>query len=733
MSAIFAPYPALRLLLQVIAGILCGTLLLVPLEAWLACSLFFFILLSCALFYEFIGRKGSFPLSLTAIGYFFFVVVAFAAYSDYLVHYQSKAGLLRYSGKEVILYGRVADRPERTEKGVKWTMEAEELFFEGRTITLHERLKVFMRAPAGEKIRMAYGDRIRVKGQIAAIPGAANRGEFDPRYYAMLQQVRVQLYCHGPWMVLHDGRNTLSVFERFVVQPVYAYVVRSVETLIPPGEERKLVRGVLLGEKEVLTEEVFDAFKRTGTAHVLAVSGFNVALLALGIHVCLQRVKVTAQGRWISFLLIAFILLVFSYVTGNSASVKRAAIMSVVLLGGETLGRKAFAVNSLAASDVIILFIDPLDLFNPGFLMTNAAVLAILLVYPLFYGSDKEEEGVWRRIWRFLLSSFFVSLAAIIGVSPVIAYYFGTFSLVSLVANLPVVLFSTLLMYALMPMLLVNLVSGYLASYFAMSGYLFAWLTLQSALFFSKLPFASIELKPDMIEVAIYYTVLTVAAWYLYKKTWGRLAITLLLGLNLFFWYSFLSAGEQGRGVVTVNLGKNLAVLFSTHGETVVIDTGTRSRDVERVMRQVSEYRLAEPVAAVQFFSPDSLVGMVPVKRHLRQQENSLALASMVIVRPEEKVLKLWSRERSLLLISGTSRLKEEELYKADVVLLWVYRFAEKQRREISSWLNYARPIKCIIVPGSFLTLRQKEDLIRFAAAHPELEIRSKARQIVIR
>lgn len=72
MSAIFAPYPALRLLLQVIAGILCGTLLLVPLEAWLACSLFFFILLSCALFYEFIGRKGSFPLSLTAIGYFFF-------------------------------------------------------------------------------------------------------------------------------------------------------------------------------------------------------------------------------------------------------------------------------------------------------------------------------------------------------------------------------------------------------------------------------------------------------------------------------------------------------------------------------------------------------------------------------------------------------------------------------------------------------------------------------------
>jgi len=733
MLDLFAPYPAVRLLIFVVTGIVAGTAALLALDLWLLLTLLFFLLLICGFAYEAIRLKNSpFPHQLTAIAYHLFIFCAFASGSHYSFNTVPDRTLLHYVGHPVLLYGKVDGRPAHSEKGMGWTLQVQEVFSDGRTEQLSDRAKIFMRNGTGEPPELGNGDMVRVKGTIQLIPEAANRGEFDPRRYGRMQRTYVQLFCAGPWHLLHEGKNSLNFFERYVVVPVYDFIVASVDRLIPEGGERKLVRGVLLGEREVLDETVFEAFKTTGTAHVLAVSGLNVGLLALGIHVLLQRFKVTAYGRWFSFVLIAFILIVFSYVTGNSPSVKRAAIMSVVLCGGETLGRRSYGVNSLAVSDIIILLFDPFDLFNPGFLMTNAAVLAILLVYPLLYPPGHKEEGVLRAVSRFFLGSFFVSLAAIIGVSPVIAYYFGTFSVVSLAANLPVVLFSTVMMYALMPMLLFNLFAPFPASLFGMSGWLFARLTLDSALFFSKVPYASISLKPDIVEVLIYYAAGTATAWFFYRKAWGRLLIALLLGCNALLWYGMADQSQPGKGLVTVNLGRNLALLYATESETVIVDAGKKRRDAERIMRQIDQHRLPPPAAAVQFYSKDSLFNALPVRLHMPNSQERLALSSMVVSRPLEKVLRISSRGRSLLYVSGTSRLRQDPAWKADVVILAVYRFREKQREQIESWLGYVRPERCIFLSGSFMTQQDKAALNRFSEERPNIEIRRSDSQIVI-
>lgn len=733
MTDIIAPYPAVRLLLFVVAGILAGTASLLRLDVWLLMSLFFFLLMLGAFVFEAVRlRHLPFPCAGTAIAYLLFVFSSFAACSHYRFNMVPDSSLLNYTGSQVLLYGRVEGRPSCSEKGVAWTMTVKEVFEHGRTERLSDRAKIFMRTGAGSPVELRYGDMVRVKGTVRTIPGAANRGEFDPRHYARMQRTFVQLYCAGPWHLQLEGKRSLNPFERYVVAPLYSYIVGSVDTLIPAGGERKLIRGVLLGEREVLDREVFEAFKTTGTAHVLAVSGLNVGLLAFGIHLLLQRFKITTAGRWFSFILIAFILVVFSYVTGNSPSVKRAAIMSIVLFGGETLGRRAYGVNSLAISDIIILLFDPFDLFNPGFLMTNAAVLAILLVYPILYPPGHQEEGMFQAALRFFLGSFFVSLAAIIGVSPVIAYYFGTFSLVSLAANLPVVFFSTVMMYALMPMLLFNLFSPFLASLFGMSGWLFARLTLDSALFFSRVPFASVPLKPDFPEVLIYYVTSGALVWFFYRKAWGRFAIALLLGCNALLWYGMVDRTQSGRGLVTVNLGRNLALLYATGSETVIVDAGKSARDSGRIMRQIEEYHFPPPAGAVQFHSKDSLFSAIPVRLRMPVDQDRLALSSMIISRPMEKVLSIRSRGRSLLYVSGTSRLREEPAWKADVAILGVYRFREKQEQQITGWLNYARPKRCILLVGSFLSKQDKSALVRFADRRPNIEIRRSDRQIVI-
>ncbi len=729
-----APYPAVRLLVAVVLGILAGVNLQLPLEGWMLLCAFALVALLASLMYEKIKGNSHFPLFFSAISYSLFVVFCFAAFSAYRQDYTPRNGLLRFCGKNVLIYGRIDGRPNFSESGASWIMEVEEIFENGRTVKLQDRAKVFMRNGGQSGVRVRNGDMVRVKGKLDLIPEASNRGEFDPRKAARMKQLSVQLYCSGPWQVLYDGESRLNGFERFIVQPTYDYIMKSLEELIPEGQERKLSSGVITGERETMSEEVFEAFKTTGTAHILAVSGMNVGLLALVIQIFLQRMKVTTAGRWLSFALFLFILLVYCYVTGNSASVKRAAFMSLVLIGGETLGRKTWPLNSLALADILILLFDPLDLLNPGFLMTNGAVLAILLIYPVFVPSQQQGGGFLRGLAGALFSSVMITLAAIIGVSPVIAYYFGTFSVISILANIPVVLFSTLLMYALVPMLLVNLVSASVASYFAASSFFFAELTLQSALWFSRMPFASITIKPDATEVWIYYTMLAITLFFINRKAWARVVVTLLLAANILFWYSFfLQPQPIAPGMVTLNLGKNLATLFSSGTETVLIDAGRAPRDQKRIARQIEEYGIDVPTAVVQFYTPDSVIAQVSARKHLLKEDTVLTLPSMVIARPEEKVIKIWSRERSMLMISGTSRLKEEERYKADIVVLWVYRFVDNQQQQIGAWLNYAHPKRCILVPGSFLSHDQLLALKRFAALHPGVEVRCKTQQVVVR
>ncbi|NTW68822.1 MAG: ComEC family competence protein [Chlorobiaceae bacterium] len=729
-----APYPALRLLFFVITGILAGVYLPFPLEGWIMLSLIFLFTLLGSLLYELIKKRGPFPLLITTISYTLFLFSTFALSSVSRMHYSPRNGLLQYSGHSVLLYGRVDGRPDTSENGTSWIMGVEEVFVNGRTIKLRDRAKVFMRSGRDAQRAIHYGDMIRVKGQLDLISGAANSGEYDPGRASRMKQVSVQLYCAGPWMVLHEGAPELGSFERFIVQPVYDYMMKSIDELIPAGEARQLAAGVLTGEKEYLPPELFEAFRITGTAHILAVSGLNVGLLVLAIHVCLQRLKVTTAGRWISFLIAAFILLVYSYVTGNTASVKRAAIMTVVLIGGETLGRKTFSMNSLALSDVLILLFDPLDLLTPGFLMTNSAVASILLFYPRFRILQERGGGVLRVTGRFFLGSFAVTLAAVLGVSPVIAYYFGTFSLIGLLANIPVVLFSTLLMYALVPMLFLHLFSGYAASLFAESAIFFAELTLKSATVFSRVPFASLPVRLELPQVFLYYLLLGGALFFFTRKAWSKVAISTLLGLNLLFWYSFLSSRPPVQPtLLTINLGRHLAALYSSGSSTVLIDAARSERERKRILQQLERNGFAAPQAVVQFYKPDSLVLRHPVSRHMLEGDSLLVLPSMLIMRPQEKVLKLWSRKNSLLVVSGSSRLQQAELYKADYVLLWVYRFAEKQQQEILSWLDYARPKRCVLIPGSFLSRADLAALQRFAALRPGLEVRSKTRQVVIR
>jgi len=211
-----APYPAVRLLVTIMAGILAGVNFALPLQIWIICCALSFTALLGALLHEKIACKGLFPIFFTVLSYSLFVLFCFAAYGSYRLYYVPQEALLRFSGKTVLLYGCVDGRPDISEKGVSWIMDVEEVFEKGRRVKFHDRVKVFLRSPGSPVIDIHNGDMLRVKGKLDLVPEAVNRGEFNPRIASRMQQVSVQLYCAGPWLVQREGESRGNLFEHFI-------------------------------------------------------------------------------------------------------------------------------------------------------------------------------------------------------------------------------------------------------------------------------------------------------------------------------------------------------------------------------------------------------------------------------------------------------------------------------------------------------------------------------------
>ena len=720
-------YPSLRLLVCAVAGIVAAISLPIAPFAWLAAALVACVVTGILLLagskHPPFGRLSLFA----ALCYLTAIFSGFAFHASAAFRFAPSPSLLEWVGRDVILSGLIDGRPNDDDGVTTMQLRVTEVFENGRKTRISDRAKVVVRMPRNEDARFQEGDFVRVKGRVGLIPVASNRGEYDPRWQQRLKGIHVQIFCAGPWKVLREPPKPGFSFIRNVVNPLRNYLTEALDTHVPDGEERQFVKGMILGERDMLSAELNDAFRRTGTAHVLAVSGLHVALLAYAVNLCLQRLKVTPAGRWVAMLLLVSIITLYSFVTGNAPSIKRAAIMSAMLFAGGALGRKSYAVNSLAASDLLILLLDPFDLFNPGFVMTNGAVLGILTLYPPLAALVPESKKLHLKLMRLAWEAFAVSLSAMIGVSPVIALYFGTFSVSGIVANLPAVLFSNFAMYAALPVFLFHGLGGWIASFFGTTTLLFARLTLYFVHFFSSMPYASIAVRPDSFEVAVFYFTIALLFYAVSKKTWGRVAIAVLSGANLLLWHEAMRPPPKPPGMVTVNLGKEMAVLFSSGSETCLVDAGRRESGWERIQFQTESWGLRAPVTAAGIFTPDSLMRRLPLSV-LPSGSGSSARRMLVVRKLDDKALRIDSRARSLLLVSGMKRLEAQRADGADVVF-WIHRFTGKEWRRLDAWIATARPRRMLLVPGPFMSAEQRELLRRYASARPGVEVRSKNKQ----
>ncbi len=247
-----------------------------------------------------------------------------------------------------------------------------------------------------------------------------------------------------------------------------------------------ILDAMVLGEKKNIPQQVYDAMVKSGTVHILVVSGFNVGIVAFMIMLLLKVFRLPKTPRYIMTMPC---LIIYCLATGASPPVVRATIMAIFFLVGFLAKREPDMRNSLVLAALFILLINPRELFSISFQLSFASVAAIILLYPKLKTFFKAETIKVRPL-RFIAEGCLVSLSAWLGTCGLILYYFRIFSPVTVLANICIVPLATLITLSGFSLVVITLVFPALAGPFAWANELFVALLLKANNLLIRLPYA---------------------------------------------------------------------------------------------------------------------------------------------------------------------------------------------------------------------------------------------------
>jgi competence protein ComEC len=334
--------------------------------------------------------------------------------------------------KETFLV-RIAEVPEILEKGVRTTAiilgSGESGIWKPKYV---RKILVYIEKDSLAEC-LAPGDRIWIHAGLANIPPPANPDEFNYSRYLSARNIFSQAYLQpGSWRKSAAGREiTLQVR----ALQVRSYLLEEYEKIGLNRTLNGLLEAITLGYRNDLESHTKQVFSRAGVMHVMALSGFNVGIIALSLSFLLGIFNGSLVGRIFKTLVIILFIWLFTFVTGFSPSVTRAAAMISLVLTGGLLNRQVNTTNILFASAFIILAISPAMLYDASFQLSFAAVTGIIFLYPLIGNALSFKHTLPDKIWKL----FSLSCAAQLATLPVTLFYFHQFPVYFWLTNLYVV------------------------------------------------------------------------------------------------------------------------------------------------------------------------------------------------------------------------------------------------------------------------------------------------------
>ncbi len=317
-----------------------------------------------------------------------------------------------------------------------------------------------------------YG-RYYCKAEVISINGEKYRGNirlsFNTTYDEMdLSNFEIGNKLSFKGRLYEVGGENESIVDYFKSENVYigTYGIKDMSVLVPKhrpvnyyGEKLRefiaesfrenfsdntagFLISLLTGSKEYISDRVYDNFKNSGVAHLLAVSGMHLAVLVMFVNLFISKLRKNHKGM--HFTILAVFILFFMFLASFSASVVRAGVMILVLLAGQLVDKRSDSLNSLGFACICILAVNPFSAMSASFLLSVLSTLAIITSAVPFFKKYRyilcDRLGLSGRLSFYISSaillSISISLSVMVYTLPVTAVLFGRVSLISPVTNL---------------------------------------------------------------------------------------------------------------------------------------------------------------------------------------------------------------------------------------------------------------------------------------------------------
>jgi competence protein ComEC len=445
------------------------------------------------------------------------------------------------------------------------------------------------------------GDRIWVDAPLTPIGRIPDPGGFDRRRWAASRGIHLEAFAaDGHWRVVGHSGHWTDPFTG-ARQAVSLWLDDSGL----PQRERALVKALVLGQRDELDGEQRDAFVRSGTIHVLAVSGMHVGLIFAILTFLFGWWGEGGRARFFRGILILLALWCYAGLTGGAPSVLRATIMFSLFTLANMSAQRTDHLNSLFGAAFVLILWDPDMLWRIGFQLSFLAVLGIILFYRPIKGLWSPENKLLRGIWSLAV----VSCSAQLLTAPVSLYLFRAFPVWFLPANIIVVTAVGISVYGSVALILlywVPVLGGFIT--WSMTLVLKAVGIITD--FFASLPGAYPVIRIGALEMILLFTlILSFAAWWQWRWKSMRWVAGCAMLVFLGSWgsradrasqhSSFVVYDERGTGMAAMTAGRSWVLL----GDPDVISTD------KRMQRRVGSHRDALGLGEPLFLTEEQLNG----------------------------------------------------------------------------------------------------------------------------
>jgi competence protein ComEC len=284
------------------------------------------------------------------------------------------------------------------------------------------------------------GDQLIILTKPQKIKNAGNPFEFD--YQSLMHQRNIWFSVYlSEGTYLKTGHQIIHISN--LAEKVRDRLVAMLAEALPNKEERSVVSALTLGYRTEIDQDTLDYFASTGAMHVLSVSGLHVALIFMILGFLLAFLKRGKLGPFIFPAVMISFLWIYAFISGFSPPVQRSTVMFTFVIIGNSIRRPVNIYNSLTASALFLILLNPNVLFDVGFQLSYLAIFGIVLIQPALNNIFELKNPILKWGWGL----FTVSVAAQLMTFPLGLFYFNQFPNLFWLSNFVVVPITTFIMW----------------------------------------------------------------------------------------------------------------------------------------------------------------------------------------------------------------------------------------------------------------------------------------------